>query len=121
MRHANQLHIEQVDDVAVVHLGSSALTRSDANLELRTQLLDFFAQTNISKVVVSFQNVQRMTSETVNSMLRLRDHVIANDGEIRFCNVSEDLQAVLAMLKLDKNVFRIYESSEAALKGLSKK
>ena len=113
------LRIERHDDAAVIILGNVELFDRLLTDEVRQELLDFVDAEKPAKLVVSFEDVTRCSTEVINGLIRARKRAISHGGEFRLCLVRQEMRQVLRILKLDGTIFDVHDTLAGALKSFS--
>jgi anti-anti-sigma factor len=65
-------------------------------------------------LVVSFKEVQRFSSENFGALLDMNNLVKANNGEVRLCEISDQIRDVFEVARLDTQ-FEIHGSVPGAM------
>ncbi|HAY81370.1 MAG TPA: hypothetical protein DCY79_16315 [Planctomycetaceae bacterium] len=83
--------------------------------ELQEELISYVKQTAPKKLVVSFERVQRFSSETINALIRAREYVVSDGGSMKLCEMRPEIRNVFRILNLEDNVFEIHDSTFQAI------
>lgn len=113
------LRVERHGDAAVIILSNVELFDRLMTDEVRQELLDFIDTERPSKLVISFEEVTRCSTEVINGLIRARKRTITHGGEFRLCLVRQEMRQVLRILKLDGTVFEVHETLNGALQSFS--
>ena len=101
---------KQHDDVIEIRL----LDRELSDLLLQSELTDEFANfaTNEKpkKVVVNFANVVYCNTGTIGALIQLRKNVIATNGLMKLCHISQPIRDAFQALNLDGTLFEIHDT-----------
>ena len=80
-----------------------------------TDALFSVAQENAPvKMVLNFERVIHMSSNTLGSLIRLHKSVEESGGLLKLCGIKPNLQEMFVITKVNK-IFEIYDTEEAAL------
>ncbi len=70
------------------------------------------------KVVLSFVNVEHLSSAALGTLITINNRVRAKSGQLRLCNIDPQIYEVFAITRLNK-LFQIHTTAEEAIKSLS--
>lgn len=83
--------------------------------ELR-KAFDGYIRDNIKKIVIDFTNVSYIDSSGLATLIELLQRLSKINGKFHICNISEKIKTIFEVTKLS-NLFNIFDTCEAALKG----
>ncbi len=66
------------------------------------------------KLLISFSNVDHLSSAALGAMITINNKVKTRKGQLRLANIDPQIYEVFKITKLDK-LFQIHESTDAAL------
>jgi len=107
--------VSQVDGVPELILGTADFVSRPIIVMAQEQLIEYIDKHQPQRLIINFKNVQHISSEFITSMIRVRDHVKVNEGEMKFSHMNESVYAPFRITKLAGRVFPIYETSAAAV------
>ncbi len=107
--------IQKRDDVFVMHLLDPRIYDNLTIYELDDELQDFWDSYAPRKLLVNFGPVSRCSTAVINSLLRVRNHLLDAGGQIKLCGLNEHIRGDFNMLALEGTVFDIYDSAAEAL------
>ncbi len=112
MKQYTHFSFEHVGSVFILRLRSSKLLDPSVFVELTDELLDFVSMQRPSVVVLTFEYVKRFSSNVVNVLLIVREHIVDSGGRLMLCEMRREIRQVFTILHLD---FEIYETLNEAL------
>ena len=107
--------VSQVDGVPELILGTADFVTRPIIVMAQDQLIAYIDKHQPQRLIINFKNVHRISSEFITSMIRVRDHVKVNDGEMKFSHVNESVYTPFKITNLAGRVFPIYETSAEAV------
>ena len=105
------LQVTTNGDITTLHLPQKVLEEANA---LELELLDFVIEQKPMKLLISFDQVARCTSELIGPLIRARTRVRRYGGQIKLCSMSRGHREVFQICGLDGTVFQIYDSCREA-------
>ncbi len=66
------------------------------------------------KVLISFQNVDHLSSAALGTLITINNKIRGKDGQLRLAEIDPQIYEVFVITKLNK-LFQIFDSSEQAL------
>jgi anti-anti-sigma regulatory factor len=109
------LKVTGVKDVLIVEILGKRLFDSMAVRELTDELLCVIDGRKPRKLLVSFAEVGRCSTDVINALLLAKKRLLTESGELKLCDMSESIRHMCRILHLDGTVFRIYDSAADAL------
>lgn len=82
--------------------------------DFEAKLTAYIKEHRPKQLVLDFHMVRFMSSETLRSLLRVREQLQARGGQMHLCHLQPQLQQVFRITHLDK-LFPLFDSREAAL------
>ncbi len=70
------------------------------------------------KVLISFQNVDHLSSAALGTLITINNKVREKDGQLRLAEIDPQIYEVFVITKLNK-LFQIHDSTEQALASFS--
>ena len=110
-----RIRVEQQGDVSVIHLVDSELFDRVILNEFQEELNSFVKATQIRKMVIDFGVVRNLSSEALNALIRARDWVVGNGGQLKLCDMRDSIREIFRVTNLDGTMFDIQESMPKAL------
>lgn len=115
MSQSSFLRYEDLDDVLIARiLGKSLLDPLNVR-EMADELLGVIDGRKPRKLLVSFSEVSRCSTDVINVLLLAKKRLLTESGELKLCEMSENIRHTYQILNLDGTVFRIYDSAEDAI------
>ena len=113
------LVLQEVNSVAVVDFVKSELIyASEEMAEINKELRELISVRGYKKIVLSFRNVQYLSSMMLVHLLRMEQQATQADGWLRLCNLGPFLMDTLKISHLER-VFSIHEDVETAIQDAS--
>ncbi len=69
---------------------------------------------NPPKVLISFQNVDHLSSAALGTLITINNKIKGKDGQLRLAEIDPQIYEVFVITKLNK-LFQIFDSSEQAM------
>ncbi len=76
-----------------------------------TRLVD---ETPAPKVLISFQNVDHLSSAALGTLITINNKIRSKDGQLRLANIDPRIYEVFVITKLNR-LFQIHDSEDQAL------
>ncbi|MHC5005157.1 MAG: STAS domain-containing protein [Planctomycetota bacterium] len=70
------------------------------------------------KVLISFENVDHLSSAALGTLITINNKVRGKDGELRLANIDRQIYEVFLITKLNK-LFQIHDTRDEALASFS--
>jgi anti-anti-sigma factor len=113
--------IERHGEVTELCLEDEQLSDSETYQELSRELAAFIEIEQPAKLLISFRSVSHCTSVAVNSLLNILKLMEQYSGQLRLCDMSEDVRETYRLLNLDGTLFEIHESRDEALQSFDRR
>lgn len=107
--------INTMEGVPEMILGSADFVSRPIIVMAKEEIIDYIDEKHPPRLVMNFKNVNRISSEFINALLRIHDQVNASDGQLKFSHVNENVYAAFHLTKLTERVFKIYETTPQAI------
>ncbi|MCH5374234.1 MAG: STAS domain-containing protein [Planctomycetes bacterium] len=85
--------------------------------QVRDKLVRYLDAKKPPALIMDLEKVDKISSEAIGVLLKLRDHTEAQDLQLRLCNLQAPVREVLDITELTP-LFQIYESLPQAYRGL---
>lgn len=115
MSQSSHLQSEEYGDVLVLRMLGESLLDILAVQEMSEELMEIVGSRKRRKLLVSFAEVGRCSTDVINALLLAKKRLLSEGGELRLCEMSESIRHTYRILNLDGTVFRIYESVDEGL------
>jgi anti-anti-sigma regulatory factor len=109
--------VESVAGATLLRLCDNSILNSEVCNELQREFVDFANQAVPKRLLISFREVERLSSEMISSLLRFREAIESKNGSLRLCEISPTIREAFAALNLDGTVFNIEDNVDAAIKS----
>lgn len=111
-----RLDVSDVGDVTVVHFVDRKILDEQNIAELGQELFQLIEAENRKKVLLSFSNVDFLSSAALGKLITLDKKVKAHGGTLKLCNIRPEIYEVFAITKLNK-MFDIRDEETDALEA----
>lgn len=114
---SSRLMVEHWDDVIVVRfvdrdiLDAASIDRIGAELD---QLADSATH---PRMVISFRNVEHLSSAAISMLLTLRTKIEAEGGQLQLSSIGSELKKVFEITRLNK-LFKMHKSAAIAAQAM---
>ena len=105
---------ESRDDVTIVNFLDKKILDETNIHEVGEELFDLIDKHYKIKLVLNFDAVEYLSSAALGKLITLNKKVREENGQLKLCNIKEDIYEVFRITKLNK-IFDIYETEEKAL------
>ena len=105
--------------ILVIYLQDVRIIDERRIAALGQELTELVHDTESKRVVLSFRNVEFMSSAMIGKLVAFDKKCKSLDIKLRICDIGENVDEVFKLMRLDK-VFTIDENEEVALKQFSK-
>ena len=112
----SRLRVKQHKDVTQVEFVDRNIL-DESNIEqIKEEIGDLVdkAQSPGPKLLISFSNVDHLSSAALGAMITINNKVKGRKGQLRLANIDPQIYEVFKITKLDK-LFQIHETTDSAL------
>jgi anti-anti-sigma factor len=81
------------------------------------KLVNFLDAKKPPALIVDLERVEKLSSEAIGALLKIRDHAVGQDCQLRLCNLQPPVHEVLKITELTQ-LFDIYDDLPDAYRGL---
>ncbi len=85
--------------------------------EIQEKLTKYLDVKKPPALIVDLEHTENVSSEAIGTLLKIRDHAVANRIQFRLCNLQPAVREVLEITALT-DLFDIYDSLRGACHGL---
>jgi anti-anti-sigma factor len=85
--------------------------------QVHDKLVNYLAAKQPPALILDLEKVEKVSSEALSILLRIRDHAVARDLHLRLCNLQDAVREVLKITELAR-MFEIYDTLPQAYRGL---
>lgn len=85
--------------------------------QVHDKLVKLLAAKQPPALILDLEKVEKASSEALSILLRIRDHAVARNLQLRLCNLQFAVREVLRITELTR-LFDIYETLPQAYRGL---
>ena len=111
---------EWSEDVCVVVLTDANMYDMVLVKHVESELLAFLTTERPEKLVVCFSRVTHAGSQLIGTMLRLRNRLLAEDGQLKLSGMRDNIRQGYKAADLDGKMFAICEDAGAAIEAFRK-
>ncbi len=108
------LLLQRMGDVRIVEFTESAILDQSKIDRIHQELQSVVEASGVPKIILSFENVQHISSAMLGVLMSLNKQIKAKDGELRLACISSSIMEVFKLTRLDK-LLRIYRSTDQAM------
>jgi anti-anti-sigma factor len=98
----HQLDVESIADIAVVNFLEKQILDEENIQVLADELCQVIDKSDSRKLLLSFQNVEFMSSAFLGKLITLHRRIQGIQGKLVLCNIATDIFEVFKLVKLDK-------------------
>lgn len=109
-----RIYVENTAGVTVARLVDSQIVAEDVVLEVEEQLNDLAASHGAEPIVLSFHEVQFMSSTVLAILLRFSRAVSKAGGRLKLCGIGPHLMEVFKITRFDR-LFDIHTEEWSAI------
>ncbi len=113
MNEPTLVEVRQQGEVREIRLPDTRQFDTGQYAELRDELLDCL-QDRPRKLLVGFDRIEYCSTAVISALLSVQGRLAAWDGQVRLYGMNEEVRYGFRSLKLDGNVFEIFETREEA-------
>ena len=111
-----KIAIQEMNGITVVYPEGPRLDAATAP-GFKSQMVDLISS-GTTRIMLDLSRIDFMDSTGLSSVMSTLK-TVSVQGEMVLCGLSEKLKRLLSITKLDRGVFRIFESRSEAFRGLS--
>ena len=113
----SRLRIKTEDGITVVEFVDRNIL-DEANIQqIGDEISSIIDDQDSPKLVVSFANVEHLSSAALGTMITINSKVRAKSGDLRLADIDPQIYEVFVITKLNK-LFNIHDSSQEAIEVL---
>jgi anti-sigma B factor antagonist len=87
----------------------------EANIQqIEEQITEIVERQTRPKILITFANVDHLSSAALGSLITLNNKIRARDGQLRLSNIDPQIYEIFVITKLNK-LFQIHEDATAAM------
>lgn len=112
----SHLRIKDSGGVKVVEFADRRILDELCIAEIRDELSKLVSETTGIKLLLSFKNVDHLSSAALGVLITLNKHVGEQKGKLKLSDISTQIYEVFKITRLNK-LFDIHDTAERALAG----
>ena len=109
------IDVEDIEGVTVFRLRGSNFFDRQVILEAQDEMVAYVREHEPERLLIDFGRVRSFSSEAINAILRVREYVIANESQLKLCDMSDSIRQAYKVTNLDGVLFEIHGSMRDAL------
>lgn len=113
---SNYLTIKQSGDVRIVHFADSKILNELSISAIGDELSTLVGEQARAKVLLSFKNVDHLSSAALGMLIKLNKEVSEGGGRLRLSDIAPQIFEVFKITRLNK-MFDIHDTTEQALEN----
>lgn len=113
-----RISIEYSSGITIISFTDEKILEDTDIKALQESLMAVIEDRDAKKIVLDFSNVKFLSSAVLGLLIRISKKVYEKDGELVFCNISDNIKEIFKITKLIK-IFDIYPDLESAKEQLS--
>lgn len=102
------MKFKQEDGITIGTVFATAMLDAMNVTQFGDEVLDYVKEHTQLSLMLNFENVEYLSSAALTELLRINEAVSADQGSIRLCGLSKDIQKVFEITKLD-GLFAIHK------------
>ena len=110
------LSITETDTVSIVQFADRKIIEELSISEIQNRLTEFVGGKSGIKLLLSFKNVEHLSSAALGMLITLNKKIEEQAGELRLSDITPQIFEVFKITRLNK-LFSIYDSEEEALRS----
>lgn len=103
------------EGVPVIFLIAAKLIDRDTIQQTQAELIHYIQSEKPSRLIINFKDVEAISSEFITTMLRAKEYVQSEEGELRLCNMSPMVRMAFQVTNLDGTLLKIADSIPKAV------
>lgn len=107
--------LEHRHDVAVLKFVREHVVDLKESDALSAAVMGYIDMERPKKLIVDFQEVRRVPSETINMLLQVRKRMQRYQGQLRLCSMTSEVRDVFKTMCLEGTIFKIAENLDGAM------
>ena len=115
---ARSIQVEKFHDVAIAKILTENLWQRDEIQAMQGEVLAYIRAERPIKLILDLSRVERVSSEAITALLKLRDETAGGNCKMRLCNLQAAVTEVLQITDLTR-LFDIHESLPDAFRGFA--
>ncbi len=113
---ASRLKIHDTQDVSIVEFSDRKILDELSILEIQEELEKLVDQSGGGKLILSFKNVEHLSSAALGMLITLKNKVEKQEGRLRLSDINPQIFEVFKITRLNK-MFEIHATLEKARAG----
>ncbi len=110
----SHLKVRRANGVSIVEFADRKILEELSISEIQQELLSLVASSPSIKLLLSFKNVEHLSSAALGMLITLNKRVEEQAGALRLSDITPQIYEVFKITRLNK-LFQIHETAEHAL------
>lgn len=115
----SKLMVRRDGDVLVIEFIDRNILDEASIQQIGSEILDLIDKSGYPKVVISFENVDHLSSAALGTLITINNRVRQKDGQLRLTHIDPQIYEVFKITKLNK-LFQIHDTTEQAIKSFKR-
>jgi len=111
-----KLMTQTLGDITVAEFLEVRILDDQTIQEVEEELMELGGDAYQLRLVLSFSNVEYMSSAVLGKLVKLRKRVREGNGDVKLCGISDEIMEVFEITQLDQ-VFDIHEDQGEAVQA----
>ncbi len=107
--------VNQVEGSYEIVLGTADFVSRPIIVMAQEEMTKYIDANKPNRLVINFKNVGHISSEFLSAMIRIKDHVKGNGGELKLSHLNETVLTPFKLTKLAGTHFLIYDTTPEAI------
>src|SRR5277367_1422394 len=113
-----RLEVEDIGEITVVNFIDRKILDEQNIQKIGEDLFSLVDELGRVKILLNFSNVEYLSSAALGKFITLNKKVQAASGKLILCNISDDIQEVFEITKLNR-LFKIEKDEQTALQAFN--
>ncbi len=107
--------VVEIEGIPEIILGTADFVSRPIILLAQDDLIAYIDAKQPLRLVMNFKQVSNISSEFLNLMLRVHDHVVGQGGQVKLSHLNDTVRMPFQMTHLAGRLFDIYETTPQAI------
>lgn len=110
----SRLRVQTESDVTRVEFIDRNILDEGNIQQIGDEILQIIEQSDRPKLLISFANVEHLSSAALGTLITINTKIRAKDGQLRLTDIDPQIYEVFVITKLNK-LFQIHETADEAM------
>ena len=107
--------VHAIEGVPEIILGTADFVSHPIIVMAQEEITAYVNQSKPERLVINFKNVSHISSEFINALIRIQDHVQGNGGAMKLTHMNETVYTPFQLTNLADRLFKIYKTTPEAI------